>query len=116
METKVFIICTSGREDINNTNMAVNFALGAKKNAGAKVSFMFLGRGVENLLKNAATAQQMENMINSMKDAGIDVTYCGVSLKGLGLDKDMIMPIADEVMGGVQTVKKIEEGYAIVTF
>ncbi|MDP8024106.1 MAG: DsrE family protein [Nitrososphaeria archaeon] len=116
MVNKVFVICTSGREDINNTNMAVSFALGARKNAGAEVSFMFLGRGVENLLKDAATAQQMENMIKSMEDAGIDVTYCGVSLKNLGFSKDMVMQIASEVMGGVQTVKKIEEGYAVVTF
>ena len=116
MAVKLFVICTSGREDINNTNMAVNFALGARKNAGAEVSFMFLGRGVENLLKDAATAQQMEGMIRSMKDSGIDVAYCEVSVKGLGFNKEMVMPVADEVMGGVHTVKKIEEGYAVVTF
>jgi len=116
MEGKVFAICTSGRDDINNTNMAISFALGARKNAGADVSFMFLGRGVENLLKDAATAQQTADLIRSMQDAGIDVSYCGVSLKGLGFNHDIIMQIATEVMGGVQTVKKIGDGYSVVTF
>jgi hypothetical protein len=116
MAEKVFVICTSGRDDINNTNMAISFAMGARKNAGAEVSFMFLGRGVENLLKDAATAQQTADLIKGMQDAGIDVSYCGVSLKGLGFNRDIIMQVATEVMGGVQTVKKIGDGYHVVTF
>lgn len=116
MTEKIFVICTSGRDDINNTNMAISFALGARKNVGAEVSFMFLGRGVENLLKDAATAQQFAGMIKNMQEAGIDVSYCGVSLKSLGFNRDIIMPIAAEVMGGVQTVKKIQDGYHVVTF
>jgi hypothetical protein len=61
---------------------------------------MFLGRGVENLLK----------------DAGIDVSYCGVSLKNLGFNDGMVMPIADEVMGGVQSARKIDDGYQVIAF
>ena len=51
--SKIFVISTSGKEDINKTMMAINFALGARDNAKAEVSVMFLGRGVMALLKNS---------------------------------------------------------------
>ncbi|MUM65608.1 hypothetical protein D1867_10210 [Acidianus infernus] len=113
---KIFVISTAGKDDINRATMAINFALGARKNAGATVAFMFLGRGVETLLREAANAPQMKKMIEEMINAGIDVSYCGISLKNLGLNKDLIFDGIREVMGGVETAKRIDEGYAVVSF
>ncbi|ADL19177.1 hypothetical protein ASAC_0771 [Acidilobus saccharovorans 345-15] len=113
---KIFVICTAGRDDINRVNMAINFALGARKNAGADVSFMFLGRGVEYLMKNAANADEVRKQIEQMKQAGIDVAYCSVSAKGLGLTPDMLIEGVEPVMGGVHTAKKVQEGYEVVSF
>lgn len=113
---KIFVISTAGKDDINRTTMAINFALGARKNANATVAFMFLGRGVETLLKNATNAKQMKKLIDDMINAGIDVSYCGVSLKNLGLTKELIFDGIKEVMGGVETAKRIDEGYTVVSF
>ncbi|AWR96393.1 hypothetical protein DFR86_01735 [Acidianus sulfidivorans JP7] len=113
---KIFVISTAGKDDINRANMAMNFALGARKNAGATVAFMFLGRGVETLLKNSANAPQMKKTIEDMINSGIEVTYCGISLKNLGLNKDLIFEGIKEVMGGVETAKRIDEGYTVVSF
>ncbi|MEW9492598.1 MAG: DsrE family protein [Candidatus Aramenus sulfurataquae] len=113
---KIFVISTAGKDDINRATMAINFALGARKNANATVSLMFLGRGVETLLKNVANAEQMRKLVNDMIEAGIEVSYCGISLKNLGLTRDLIFDNVKEVMGGVETAKKIDEGYAVVSF
>ena len=50
---KIFVILTKGKDDLNMVNVAANFSYNAVKNAGATVNFMFLGRGVENLLKDS---------------------------------------------------------------
>ncbi len=113
--TKIFVISTAGKDDINRSNMAINFALGARNNAKADVAFMFLGRGVESLLKNSGNSDAMDAQIKKMVSSGIDVSYCSVSLKGLGLTKDLIFDLKD-VMGGVETVRRIEEGYHVITF
>jgi hypothetical protein len=113
---KIFVISTAGKDDINRAMMAMNFALGARKNAGATVSLMFLGRGVETLLKDSGNSAQMKKVIEDMQNSGIEVTYCGISLKNMGLTKDLIFEGIKEVMGGVETVKKVEEGYAVVSF
>jgi hypothetical protein len=114
--SKIFVISTSGKEDINKTMMAINFALGARDNAKAEVSVMFLGRGVMALLKNSGNSEAMLNLINKMKNDGIEVTYCKVSLKGMGLTSDLIFDGIKDVMGGVETAKRIDSEYSVVTF
>ncbi|EZQ11095.1 MULTISPECIES: DsrE family protein [Acidianus] len=113
---KIFVISTAGKDDINKAMMAMNFALGAKKNANATVALMFLGRGVETLLKGAGNAEQMKKVIEDMIKAGIEVNYCGISLKNMGLSKDQIFDGIPEVMGGVETAKRIDQGYSVVSF
>ncbi|MFG1391066.1 DsrE family protein [Acidiplasma aeolicum] len=113
---KLFVISTAGKEDINRANMAMNFAYNAVKNAGATVAFMFLGRGVETLLKDSGGSKPMLDMINNMKELNIDVMYCKVSLKGLGLNPEIIFDGIRDVMGGVETAKRVDEGYSVITF
>ncbi|BBG23896.1 DsrE family protein [Sulfuracidifex tepidarius] len=114
---KIFVILTAGKDDMNRVNMGINFAMGAKKNAGADVSLMFLGRGVEILMKDAMYFQQMSKQIEGLKSAGVELSYCTVSVKNLGLSEQMLYTDGIKgVMGGVETVKKVSEGYTPITF
>jgi len=113
---KIFVVITKGKDDLNMVNVASNFAYSAVKNANATVSFMFLGRGVDNLLKDSNGVQQIINLINNMKSENIDVSYCKVSLAGIGLKPDEIIDGVEPVMGAIQTAKKIDEGYSVITF
>jgi tRNA 2-thiouridine synthesizing protein D len=113
---KMFVVLTKGKDDLNMVNVAANFAYSSVKNANAKVHFMFLGRGVENLLKDSNGAKPIVDLIDQMKSAGIEVSYCKVSTKGLGLSEDQMLPGVEPVMGGVQTAKEIDNGFTVITF
>ena len=113
---KMFVVLTKGKDDINMLNVASNFAYYSVKNAGAKVSFMFLGRGVENLLKDSNGVKPVIDSVNKMKDVNIDVSYCRVSVGGLGLKEEQLIEGLRSVMGGVETARKIDEGYSVITF
>ncbi|MEM0140219.1 MAG: DsrE family protein [Ferroplasma sp.] len=113
---KMFVIITKGKDDLNMVNVAMNFSTSSVKNAKATVSFMFLGRGVENLLKNSNGIKPIADGINNMKAAGIDVSYCTVSVKGIGINESDLIDGVEPVMGGIQTAKKVDEGYSIITF
>ncbi len=113
---KIFVILTKGKDDLNMVNVAANFSYNAVKNAGATVNFMFLGRGVENLLKDSNGIKPIIDLVDKMKSENIDVTYCKVSTKGLGLNEDQMLGGIEPVMGGVQTAKKIDEGFSVITF
>ncbi len=113
---KLFVVSTAGKDDINRANMAMNFAYNAVKNANADVALMFLGRGVETLLKNSGNSKPMLDMINNLREVNIDVMYCSVSLKGLGLNPDIIFDGISNVMGGVETAKRVDTGYSVITF
>ncbi len=114
---KIFVILTAGKDDMNRVNMGMNFAQGARKNGGAEVSLMFLGRGVEILVKEAMYFPQMQKQVESLKSAGVQLSYCTVSVKNLGLDEKMLYTEGiSGVMGGVETVKKISEGYTPISF
>ncbi len=114
--SKMFVIITKGKDDLNMVNVAINFAVSSVKNAGATVSFMFLGRGVENLLKNSNGIKPIADGIDNMKNAGIDVSYCTVSVKGIGLSESDLIDGVEPVMGGIQTNKKVDNGYSVITF
>jgi len=113
---KIFVIITKGKDDLNMVNVSANFAYSSVKNANATVSFMFLGRGVENLLKESNGAKPIMDLIEKMKSANIDISYCKVSAAGIGLKPEQLMEGVEPVMGGIQTAKKIDEGYSVVTF
>jgi hypothetical protein len=113
---KMFVILTKGKDDLNMVNVAANFSYNSVKNGEATVNFMFLGRGVENLLKDSNGIKPIVDLVNLMKSVGIEVTYCKVSAKGLGLNEGQMLEGVDPVMGGVHAVKKIDEGFSVITF
>ena len=113
---KMLVILTKGKDDLNMANVAANFSYNSVKNAGATVNFMFLGRGVENLLKDSNGIKPIVDLVNNMKSVGIGITYCKVSAKGLGLSEEQMLEGIPPVMGGVQTAKMIDEGFSVITF
>lgn len=113
---KIFVILTKGKDDLNMVNIAANFAYSAVKNAGATVNFMFLGRGVENLLKDSNGIKPIIDLVDKMKSEKIEITYCKVSTKGLGLSEEQMLEGIEPVMGGIQAAKEIDAGFSVITF
>ncbi|WP_337859880.1 DsrE family protein [Ferroplasma sp.] len=113
---KMFVVLTKGKDDLNMVNVAANFAYSSVKNANATVHFMFLGRGVENLLKDSNGIKPIIELVDKMKSAGIEITYCKVSAKGIGLSEEQLLEGIEPVMGGIQTAKEIDNGFSVITF
>ncbi|BAB59784.1 hypothetical protein [Thermoplasma volcanium GSS1] len=113
---KMLVMVITGKENINTEMVAFNFAINSVQNAKATVEMLFLGRGVEAILKNQNNSDTFLAQINKARSLGIRLTVCSVSMKSLGIEDSMIFENIEKVMGGVETNAKIEEGYSVITF
>jgi len=114
--SKMLVMLTTGKDNINTEMVAFSFAFNAVKNAKAIVEFLFLGRGVQAANRNQKSSPQFLDQINMLKAEGIPVKICKVSMAGEGLTENDIFPGIEMVFGGVETNAKIEEGYSVLTF
>ncbi len=113
---KMLVMVITGKENINTEMVAFSFAINSVQNAGATVEMLFLGRGVEAVLQNQNNSAAFEDQVKKAKSLGIETKICLVSMKSLGISDEMIFPGIEKVMGGVETNKKIDEGYQVITF
>ena len=51
-----------------------------------------------------------------LRNEGIPLKICKVSMAGEGLTENEIFPDIDMVLGGVETNDRIEDGYTVITF
>ncbi|MDG7044878.1 MAG: DsrE family protein [Nitrososphaerota archaeon] len=114
--SKMLVMLTTGKDDVNSEMVAFSFAFNAVKNAKAEVELLFLGRGVQAANKNQKNSPQFLEQVNMLKAEGIPLRICKVSMAGEGLKEDDIFPDIDMVFGGVETDRKIDEGYTVITF
>lgn len=114
--SKILVIVTTGKENINAEMVAFNFALNTKKNAGAEVEMLFLGRGIQALNAKQRNSDQFAAQVENVLKAGIKVKGCSVSAEAEGIEKSALFPGVDAVMGGIEVNRKIEEGYVPLTF
>ena len=114
--TKILVMLTTGKENINTEMVAFNFAVNAVKNAKSTVEFLFLGRGVQAVNKKQKRAPQFREQIDNLRKASIPVKVCKVSLQGEGLSDEDIFENLDSVFGAVEVDNRIKEGYSVITF
>jgi hypothetical protein len=113
---KILVMLITGKDNINTEMVAFSFAFNAVKNAKADVEFLFLGRGVQAANKHQKSSPQFLDQINMLRNEGIPLKICKVSMAGEGLTEDEIFPDIDMVLGGVETNDRIEDGYTVITF
>lgn len=113
---KILVIVYTGKGNIQAEMVAFNFSLNTVKNAHAELEMLFMGQGVQALNKKQANSQQFKEQIEKARELGIAIKACSVSMKNEGLDENDIFPGIEQVLGGVETNKKIEEGYSVITF
>lgn len=106
----------TGKENIQAEMVAFNFSFNAVKNAGSKVEFLFLGRGVQAANKIQKSSPQFEEQVNMLRREGIPMKICQVSMAVEGLTNDDIFPGLEMVYGAVETDARIQEGYTVITF
>ena len=114
--SRMLVMLTTGKDNINAEMVAFSFAFNAVKNAKAKVEFLFLGRGVQAANKHQKSSPQFEEQINMLRNEGIPLKICKVSMAGEGLTENDIFPGIEMVLGGVETNARIEDGYSVLTF
>ncbi len=114
--SKILVMLITGKDNINTEMVAFSFAFNAVKNAGSSVEFLFLGRGVQAANKKQKSSPQFEEQINMLRKEGILLKICQVSMGGEGLTENDIFPGLEMVLGGVETDRRISEGYSVITF
>jgi hypothetical protein len=113
---KILVMLITGKENINTQMVSFNFAVNLVRNANATVEFLFLGRGVEAADKRHKNSPQFQEQIESLKNSGIPVKICKVSMAAEGMSQNDIFPDIEMVLGGVETNNRIGEGYSVITF
>ncbi|MGC8565034.1 MAG: DsrE family protein [Thermoplasmata archaeon] len=113
---KILVMVLTGKFNIQAIMVAFNFSINAVKNAHAEIEILFLGQGVQAVNKKQANSEQFKEQILRAKEIGIPVKACSVSVKNEGLLENDIFPEVELVLGGVETNRKIEEGYSIISF
>ncbi|MDP8012203.1 MAG: DsrE family protein [Thermoplasmata archaeon] len=113
---KILVMVLTGKSNIQGEMVAFNFSINAVKNANAEIEMLFLGQGVQAVNKKQANSGQFKEQISKAKEVGITLKACSVSIKNEGLTESDIFPEVELVLGGVETNKKIEEGYTVISF
>ena len=114
--SKILVMLITGKDNINTEMVAFSFAFNAVKNAKANVEFLFLGRGVQAANKNQKSSPQFLDQINMLKNEGIPLKICKVSMAGEGLTENDIFSGLESVYGGVEVDSRIQDGYSVITF
>lgn len=111
----ILVVLTTGKEAFVRANAIMQMTLMIRKTSGQPVEFLALGPGVEVFRSNQKNSPQFGQMLEQMKEAGITLAVCEMSLENLGLTRDQMFE-ANIVRGGVEVAQRIQEGYTVLTF
>ncbi len=113
-EKPVLITLTTGKEEFVRAMAVLQLTLSMAQQE-LDVEFLALGPGVEILRSNQRNSPQFGEMLDKLKNVGVSIKVCGMSLENIGLTQDQMFP-ADIVMGGVEIAQRIKIGYTVLTF
>ena len=114
-ESPVLVVLTTGKEAFVRANAILQMTLMVAKTGGMPVELMGLGPGVEIFRANQRNSPAFGQMLDTLREAGVDLTVCEVSLENLGLTVDQMFP-ARRVRGGVEIAEKLAAGHTLLTF
>jgi hypothetical protein len=85
------------------------------KTGGMPVELLLLGPGVEFVRSNQKNSPQFEQQLKALRQAGVHISVCEVSVASLGLTRDQMFD-ADVVRGGVEVGTRIVQGWNVSSF
>lgn len=114
-EQSVLVVLTTGKEAFVRANAVLQMTLMVRKTGEMPVELLLLGPGVEILRSNQKSSPQFDQQLSALRQAGVRVAVCEVSLMSLGLTQDQMFD-ADLVKGGVEVATRTSEGWHVLTF
>ena len=115
MSKGTLVVLTTGKEAFVRANAILQMTLMVQKTRGMATEFLALGPGVEIFRSNQRNSAQFGQLLEQLRQAGVDLAVCEMSLENLGLTRDQMFD-ARIVRGGVEVATRLEEGYAVLTF
>lgn len=109
------VVLATGKEALVRANAVLQMTLMIRKTGQMPVELLFFGPGVEVLRSNQKSSPQFEQELSALRQAGVRITVCEVSLGSLGLTKDQMFE-ADLVKGGVEMATRLGEDWHVLTF
>lgn len=109
------VVLTTGKEAFVRANAVLQMTLMVHRTAQTPVELLFLGPGVEILRANQKNSPQFAQQLAALREAGVRLAVCAVSLDSLGLTSDQMFA-ADSVQGGVEVATRIQAGWHVLTF
>lgn len=109
------VVLASGKEAFVRANAVLQMTLMIRKTGHMPVELLFFGPGVEILRSNQKNSPQFEQELSGLREAGVQITVCEMSLGSLGLTKDQMFE-AELVKGGVEVATRLEEDWHVLTF
>jgi hypothetical protein len=114
-EQSTLVVLTTGKAAFVRANAVLQMTLTMRKTGEMPVELLLLGPGVELLRSNQTNSPQFDQELTALRQAGVRVTVCEVSLQSLGLTRDQMFD-AELVKGGVEVATRIGEGWHVLTF
>ena len=109
------VVLTTGKEAFVRANAVLQMTLMVRKTSQVPVELLLLGPGVEILRSNQKNSPQFAQQLDMLREEGIKIAACEVSLENLGLTKDQMFE-ADVVRGGVEVATRLAEDWHVLTF
>ncbi len=113
--TPTLVVLTTGKEAFVRANAVLQMTLMVRRTGKMPVELLFLGPGVEILRSNQKNSPQFDHELAALREAGVNLTVCEVSLESLGLTKDQMFD-ANTVKGGVEVATRLQAGWHVLTF
>jgi hypothetical protein len=114
-DQSTLVVLTTGKEAFVRANAVLQMTQMVRTSGQMPVELLFLGPGVEVLRANQRNSPQFEQQLAALREAGVQLTVCEVSLESLGLTRDQMFE-AEPVKGGVEVARRIQEGWQVLTF
>ncbi|CAB1129607.1 DrsE domain-containing protein [Candidatus Hydrogenisulfobacillus filiaventi] len=113
-QQRTLVVLTTGKEAFMRANAVLQVAL-VLATQGLQVQFLAIGPGIEVFKSNQRNSPQFAEMLNKMREAGVQLSVCQVSMENIGLTRDQMFD-AEIVMGGRVIAQRIREGWTVLTF
>jgi hypothetical protein len=114
-DPSTLVVVTTGKEAFMRANAIMQMTLMMRKLGGMPVEFLAIGPGVELFRSNQKNSPQFSQQFDAMREAGVRLAVCEVSLESLGLTQDQMFQ-ADLVRGGQEVAERVKEGWNVLTF
>lgn len=109
------VVLSTGKEAFVRANAVLQLTLMVRKTGHMPVELLAFGPGVEILRSNQKNSPQFHQQLDGLREAGVQISVCEVSLESLGLTKDQMFE-AEAVKGGVEVATRLQEGWNVLTF